>query len=583
MKDYSTINSNQLEEFLGEVINNTELSFLENSEKKNELIEKAKAKGIDLKDNIDLIGIEAIFVFADKPNRNGAILPEEALIKALPTLIGKPINVKHERQFVIGHIIDYSYTKKTKMVKVYGVTYKSCFGELMDELKKDFNEKKLTVSYECWCPESKRKILPDGTYELHQQTFAGMALLPRNVQPAVAEASVLDMALLRNKEYFLEVASTFNQDEIIISSLCKTDKREDTNIIGEKKMPEELKNIEKSEVKKIKCSKCGEEVEISEEIKEEEKENFVCSKCKEKPVKAEEEKPKEVIEEYEESEIEESKKLTTEKRNALSDDDFAVVVEKDGKKIRKYPINDEAHVRNALARLGNEKNKEELRNLGVDVEKVIEKVQNKAKEMNIEVQEKSSEQKQIEEPQKAEEVVVEKPVAVNPYIIKYNRNTAEEVIEYLDTVNNELVVRVSKMTEERMPLEQELATIKEELKTKEEVIIKLEKEKIEAIEKSKFYQEQAKEVLTRRTELGKFSENLTDEELLDTSKYKIATLEKANYEYKNRIKEAGIVIAEKEQQKPLPIDNNEEVVKLKKSVDEAYAKLEKDTLEKDKE
>ena len=42
--------------------------------------------------------------------------------------------------------------------------------------------------------------------------------------------------------------------------------------------------------------------------------------------------------------------LTPAAEEKLSDSDFALVIERDGKKIRKYPIHDKAHVRNALAR-----------------------------------------------------------------------------------------------------------------------------------------------------------------------------------------------------------------------------------------
>lgn len=43
-------------------------------------------------------------------------------------------------------------------------------------------------------------------------------------------------------------------------------------------------------------------------------------------------------------------KLTSEARGKLSDASFALVVERDGKTVRKYPIHDKAHVRNALSR-----------------------------------------------------------------------------------------------------------------------------------------------------------------------------------------------------------------------------------------
>jgi hypothetical protein len=50
-------------------------------------------------------------------------------------------------------------------------------------------------------------------------------------------------------------------------------------------------------------------------------------------------------------------KLTTEERNRLPDKDFAVIL-KDG--TRKYPIEDEAHARDALARVSANGNPEEI-------------------------------------------------------------------------------------------------------------------------------------------------------------------------------------------------------------------------------
>ena len=44
-------------------------------------------------------------------------------------------------------------------------------------------------------------------------------------------------------------------------------------------------------------------------------------------------------------------KLTYKQRKALPTSDFAVVQKKKGKTIKRFPINDKAHARNALARL----------------------------------------------------------------------------------------------------------------------------------------------------------------------------------------------------------------------------------------
>jgi hypothetical protein len=83
------------------------------------------------------------------------------------------------------------------------------------------------------------------------------------------------------------------------------------------------------------------------------------------------------------STIEDSKKLTTDTRKNLPDSDFAVVVKQGDKKVRMYPISDEAHVRNALARLGQAAPRATLKSLGVSVETVKRKVLARAKKLGM--------------------------------------------------------------------------------------------------------------------------------------------------------------------------------------------------------
>jgi len=112
---------------------------------------------------------------------------------------------------------------------------------------------------------------------------------------------------------------------------------------------------------------------------------------------AEEIKIEEILEDdYEGGEIEDAKKLTTEQRNALPDSDFALIQEKDGKKIRRFPINDEAHVRNALARLPQAKDISEE-----EKKSALAKILKKAKELNM--------TELLKKYEKAEEVKVEEP------------------------------------------------------------------------------------------------------------------------------------------------------------------------------
>lgn len=77
--------------------------------------------------------------------------------------------------------------------------------------------------------------------------------------------------------------------------------------------------------------------------------------------------------------IEEDAVLSSEARNNLSDEDFAYVKVINGKKIRKFPIKDKAHVRNALARFSQADIPE------ADKAAVLAKIKARAKSMGITV------------------------------------------------------------------------------------------------------------------------------------------------------------------------------------------------------
>lgn len=77
------------------------------------------------------------------------------------------------------------------------------------------------------------------------------------------------------------------------------------------------------------------------------------------------------------------KKLSYAAEQKLSDADFALVTTRDGKKVRKYPIQDKAHVRNALARAA-----QQIKAGGegaADAKAALPKIRAAAKKMGIEV------------------------------------------------------------------------------------------------------------------------------------------------------------------------------------------------------
>lgn len=80
--------------------------------------------------------------------------------------------------------------------------------------------------------------------------------------------------------------------------------------------------------------------------------------------------------------------LTTGAKNKLSDEDFAVVYEENGVKVRKYPIHDKAHVRNALARAA--QTMEKGGRAAEDARKALPKIKAAAKKMGIGMEKSNS-------------------------------------------------------------------------------------------------------------------------------------------------------------------------------------------------
>ena len=364
----------------------SETTFIEAKENE-ELIKLAQKYEIVLP-SPDLALFKTIYAEIDKVNRNGVILPKKAVEEGLPTIRAKQINWSHEGAHQIcGHILD-SKIENNKII-VYGVLFKSLFREEFDTVEKLFAEKKLFVSYEIWNRDTKGnsvvKNLKNGYKEINPIIFhgCGMLLLDNQtgepIPPACPNAMVLQLA---SKKVIEETA-------ILAEKIVE---KED-NFVYAKLVKEEPIC---TNCKKCKCNEEGG------------KENIM----------AEEIKIEEILDnDYEGGEIDEAKKLTTEQRNALPDSDFALIQEKDGKKIRRFPINDEAHVRNALARLPQAKDISEE-----EKKSALAKILKKAKELNMD--------ELLKKYEKSEEVIpavkVEEPIIEEP---KVEATVVEPIIE----------------------------------------------------------------------------------------------------------------------------------------------------------
>jgi len=343
-------NKKLIAEALLDLAKSSETTFIEVAEDK-ELIDAAKKIGIVLP-SPDLAVLKTVYAEIDKVNRNGVVLPKSAVEKGLPTLIGKQINWEHDGA---GRICGYTIDAKINndKIEIIGVVFKSLFPEEMDLVKEKFADKKLAVSFEIWNrnPEDGESVVHDlenGFRSIDPIIFHGTGLLMTNT-PACPKAIVYKLVANVEIENAEKIVDKIFEDNLICASMA----------------------IEEPKCKNCTSCTCEKEAEIVEEIKVEE-----------------------ILEnDYDGGEIDDAKKLTTEQRNALPDSDFALIQEKDGKKIRRFPINDEAHVRNALARLPQAKDITEEEKASA-----LAKILKKAKELNMD--------ELVKKYEKSEEVIV---------------------------------------------------------------------------------------------------------------------------------------------------------------------------------
>ena len=228
MTQYTNI---ELETFLDDFEQRSEIVFLEDAKQTDELFAIAKAKGILAQGSRDLAIFKAVYTFADKQNANGVTIPEQELLRKLPTVVGKPVTLEHVRRFVIGFVIDYRYIAKEKTAIIYGVIFKNCFKSEWENAVKLFGDHKLAVSSEIWAPKTKREYVSPKEYKIYDIEFAGCTLVfvDKKNKPAFSDASVLEMAkknyeeqeeliyAMVNKEKF--ESNVTDNDELIIAAV----------------------------------------------------------------------------------------------------------------------------------------------------------------------------------------------------------------------------------------------------------------------------------------------------------------------------------------------------------------------------
>lgn len=500
--------------------------LLEWGKDSEELKAIASKRGIQVPSK-DLSIFKCKYAMVDEQNRNKCTLPRKEVKRALASLNAKAIDKDHLRKATIGHWLDAELDDND--IIAYGCFWKSNFPEEYEEIKQKMTEGKVKISFEAW---GDRIFKEDGSYNLTNIEFAGGAFL-FETEPAFPGAEVMEFS-----NRVLEFAKVIDQkSEGQLLEEAKLDFNSDVNniarIVYQHECPtckqkgwQDVQNIDFENSKiKHKCLGCGQitETDLTPQS--------VVKKSGKKPKpptsigKTEDVEDKEeiaMIDQLEGAEligednkiIEDAKKLTYKERTKIDDDMFAVVVtNKDGKKVRMFPVHDPAHVRNALARLPQAT--ETLNKLGISPETVKKKILKRAKELNMTELLKRHDKGGIS--------------TVDEIMKKYSKASIEDVVKFLETEIDTAKASITSKDQEIATLKTdkdtvtaELATIKASLVTvKEEA--KVAKEALDA----KLAAEKAALITARKAELGEeFAKDLKDEDILDETKYELAKTKK---------------------------------------------------------
>ena len=549
------MNKKVAEQFLNDFSLNTKYEFLDAKKNKTEIDEIATKYNLFLPCK-DLSIFKGVYCTIGEANKNGAILSMEETKKALKTIRGKLIDKDHLRKNVVGYILD-GEVKDDKIV-CYGVIFKNAFAEDYDVFQESMSDGFLGLSYELW---AEKEFNEDGTYNLKNVEFSGLAILPK-IEPACPEAQILEMS---KRTRVLEFASKLSKPIELIhlnkANFYEYDMDAIMRIVNECKAPEGEENSYKTvqcidfENQKIivKYQPTGTMVEImmtpevkitkpgktQEEVKEmQEKESRMIDDSHKELMDKLDKLRNANFEDFDEVDniiytcleneeiVEESKKLTPEQRKNIPDDMFAVIKiiknERTGKskKIRMFPIHDEAHVRNALARLEQEPVKNTLQKLGISIENVRKKILKRAKELNMKDLLKKYEEATVEEQIKLYQSTLEEVVSLKVKIEEIEKISAELKLE------SEKVIATKDV---------EIATIKLDLENAKK---EAETAKAELAARDKVVRDA--EIAKRKEVLAKFAEGMTDDDILDNAKYELVTLKKEKAELIEKLEKAGV-------------------------------------------
>lgn len=555
---------NAVDLLLEDMTYNTRYEFLEEGKHKSELEAIAKKRGIKLPAR-DLAPFKARYAFVDRQNKNGCVLPKEEVKKALETLNGKAIDFDHFRKNVVGYWIDSSLDGDE--ILATGMFLKGNFPEDYEQIKKLMEQDVVSISFEAW---GKKDVQEDGSYNLRNIEFAGGALLLKE-KPAFPGSEVLEMS----EERVLELAKILTKPDQFIHSEKGNREMNDLDFESARYYISDIQSIMRM-IDEVECMNCKEKgwMDIQSLDFANNKANLRCVHCdammeanltpsttltkKGRQIKKMTEMSSSHIEDLDnfidefdgteirleeliEADFDESKKLTYETRQNLTDDQFAVVKivkTKSGKdrKIRMFPIHDPAHVRNALARLAQAPVQKTLQKLGVSIDNVRTKILKRARQLNmkslLERYKKGSIEEVLQEIAKESlkrELKEDELLKTKEMVETKGEEITEEMIKafYSEFAKQDEMAKLQKdvtdKTTEVEKLKTDLAAATEKLQVAQGKLDAIEEEKVKAL------------VTSRRAELREFAKDMKDEDIRDDAKYEVAKLKKENADLKAKL------------------------------------------------
>jgi hypothetical protein len=227
-------------------------------------------------------------------------------------------------------------------------------------------------------------------------------------------------------------------------------------------------------------------------------------------------------------------RLTYQQRQRLPDRMFAVVKrvkdKRTGKtrKIRMFPIHDEAHVRNALARLGQKAPQVTLRRMGISIEAVRKKILRRAKALGMTTLLKRYQKS-------SKDIIIDNEVAYILNWVNDDWKIEEQKVEKATAQEPEVkIVQDKSLVKAAIKKLREVKKQHREIKdssAKRETLLKANIKKLadenKELEKQvELYKAHAKTIISRREELEDYATDLSDEDILNDDKFERARLEK---------------------------------------------------------